>query len=227
MMIKGLVVPASVMKLPCEPPPAERLRGLDPRAMAVMAINSSLVTSPAPEIEGYTCERLLGEGALGVVWRARREADGQPVAIKVPSFGEQMAEASLREEAASLASLDHPHIVALYEVVETDDGRPALVMELAEGGSLKDWLPPEGLPQEEALRLFRKIASGVEAAHQRHVLHRDLKPGNVLLTAAGEPKVADFGLALPLEVRRQAFSLTLSGQFTGTVEYVAPESYHA
>lgn len=226
-MIKGLVVPASVMKLPCEPPPAERLRGLDPRAMAVMAINSSLVTSPAPEIEGYTCERLLGEGALGVVWRARREADGQPVAIKVPRFGEPMAEARLREEAASLASLDHPHIVALYEVVETDDGRPALVMELAEGGSLKDWLPPEGLPQEEALRLFRKIASGVEAAHQRHVLHRDLKPGNVLLTAAGEPKVADFGLALPLEVRRQAFSLTLSGQFTGTVEYVAPESYHA
>ncbi len=202
-----------------------RLRGLDPRAVVATALDDSPVGSPAPELAGYVCERLLGEGGLGLVWRARRVADDQLVAVKVPRFGEAIAEERLRTEAASLSKLAHPHIVALQEVTECEDERPALVMELVEGGNLSARIPPQGLPQEEALAIFRKIAEGVAAAHRQNVLHRDLKPSNVLLTPEGDPKVADFGLALPLEKRHQQFSLTMSGQLAGTVEYVAPETY--
>jgi hypothetical protein len=117
-----------------------------------------------------------------------------------------------------LARLQHPNVVQIFEVGECE-GRPFLAMEFCSGGSLEKKLNGTPLPAREAARLIESLASAVEAAHQAHVLHRDLKPGNVLLDANGTPKVTDFGLAKKLDQQGH----TQSGAILGTAAYMAPE----
>lgn len=172
----------------------------------------------------YRIGEPLGEGAVSIVHRGVDEELGRPVAIKVlrESFTLQTAarERFLRE-AKALARMDHPHVVKVHDVGE-EEGRLYLVLELVEGSSLQDLverrLPDRGL--DWALRALVKIARAVDHAHGKGIVHRDLKPENILVTAAGEPKVADFGLA---QLSEPSASLTRTGAVLGTPLYMAPE----
>jgi serine/threonine-protein kinase len=174
---------------------------------------------PLPTIAGYTLDRVLGKGGMGVVYSGRQTALDRPVALKMVLSPTQQTTAELlrfRSEAEVVARLQHPHIVGIYELGE-HEGMPYFSMELCVGGSLEShWKGPQ--PFQAAVAMLAKVAAGVAAAHRAGIVHRDLKPGNVFLTADGEPKVADFGLA-----KRQDIRLTDTGMAVGTPAYMAPE----
>jgi serine/threonine protein kinase len=134
------------------------------------------------------------------VYRARDTKLNRDVALKVlpeafASDGDRLAR--LRREAQVLASLNHPHVAAIYGLEESA-GKLALVLELVEGESLDDRLRRGALPIDDALPIAKQMAEGLEAAHEKGIMHRDLKPGNVKLTKDGEVKILDFGLAKAL-----------------------------
>ncbi len=181
--------------------------------------------SPAEEIRRFSHFELfeeLGRGGMGIVYRACDLGTGRIVALKVlqahhlsvPDLVQRF-----RAEVRAVTSLDHPHVLPVHEVGE-HDGIPFFCMKLTTGGSLAqrigDYL---GKPTPIA-RLLSKIARGVAHAHERCILHRDLKPGNILLDAAGEPYVCDFGLAKWIEDDR---NLTITHAVLGTPHYIAPE----
>jgi len=170
----------------------------------------------------YRILDLIGQGSTGVVYRARDTQLERIVAIKV--LGASLSDGGdfqdrLLNEARSAAKLAHPHIATIH-----DAGREAeirfIVMEYIEGGTLRDSLNREGrLSPIRAMEVAIQIGRGLVHAHQRKVVHGDLKPGNLLVTAEGTVKVADFGLAKPLE----RLSTTEDGKIAGTVAYLAPE----
>lgn len=179
------------------------------------------------EVAGIEIETPLGRGGMGAVYLGRQLSLDREVAVKVlaseladdPQFLER-----LEREARVMARLRHPNIVAVHDFQRTEGGA-AIVMEFVEGGSLREKLQqhPNGLPVAEALRILRQIAAGLEAAHATGVIHRDMKPENVLIDADGTARVTDFGLALPLH--ESSTRLTLSGTAVGTVDYMAPEQF--
>ena len=165
----------------------------------------------------------IGRGGMGVIYRARQRHSGRIVALKrVVSYHADSYEtlARFRREAGAAASLDHPNILPVYEVSETEDGLPFFSMKFATGGSLRT--AASGLRSEprECVRLMAKIARAIEYAHTHGILHRDLQPGNILLDARGEPLVSDFGLAKWLD---EESDLTRTLTTFGTPGYVAPE----
>ncbi|MFD7839564.1 protein kinase [Streptomyces sp. NPDC059761] len=168
----------------------------------------------------YRLERRLGRGGMGTVWQASDELLGRLVAVKeLHVDGGTEAKGALRE-ARTVAQVRHPHVVVVHDVVE-HDGRPHIVMELVEGGSLADRLAAEGpLGPAETARTGLALLGALRAAHARGVLHRDVKPANVLLEAGtGRVVLTDFGIA------RLAGSTTISetGAFVGSPEYTSPE----
>lgn len=170
----------------------------------------------------YRLESLLGTGGMAEVYRASDTQLGRTVAIKVilPSFAR---EASFRErfdrEARLVAALQHPHILPLYDIGEAD-GLPFLVMPYVEGGSLADRLAQGPQPPDLAVRWIAEIASALDAAHSAGILHRDVKPSNVLLDRNDRALLADFGIA---QAAGQATRLTATGAVIGTPGYMAPE----
>jgi hypothetical protein len=209
---------------PSEPhaPDSPPLRGLNPAALVGLIGGGNL---PRPAIPGWQVEGILGEGGLGIVWRARRVADGVVAAVKVPRVSEVEHIERLEHEAATLRSLVHPHIVRLLESGPLDDGGMFLAMEFIDGSTLSHALPPAGFDPPRAFELFRQIAAAVTYAHGGAVIHRDLKPANILLASDGTARVADFGLARPVHERVQHLSLTHTGLIAGTAEYLPPEAY--
>jgi WD40 repeat protein len=178
--------------------------------------------APLPQVPGYEVLEELGRGGMGVVYRARQLSLNRVVALKMVRPGAAAGApelARLRGEAETLARLGHPNIVQVYEVGEYD-GLPFFAMEYLEGGSLAQRLAASALPPDESARLVQTLAGAVHAAHERGVVHRDLKPGNVLLAADGTPKVSDFGLAKRLE---GGPGQTQSGAVLGTPAYMPPE----
>ena len=165
---------------------------------------------------------LLGSGGMGVVYSAEDTRLNRPVALKLPFPQFQLdpeAKARFLNEARSAGALDHPSLCSIYEVGETADGLPFLAMALYRGETLKARLTGEPrLTIAAALEIVRQIVAGLAAAHQAGVVHRDLKPGNVMLLPEGGVKILDFGLA---KVRDQ--SVTGSGRMLGTAAYMAPE----
>jgi serine/threonine protein kinase len=170
----------------------------------------------------------LGGGGMGDVFRARREDEHyqQEVAVKILRSGLQETEALHRFliERQILARLEHPNIARLYDGGSTEDGRPYLVMELVDGLPVDEYCDRHQLTVDQRLDLFQRICGAVQYAHQNLLVHRDLKPGNILVTAAGEPKLLDFGIAKRLE-RGPATQpdLTQTGSRIMTPSYASPE----
>ena len=172
---------------------------------------------------GYELLEEIGHGGMGVVYKARQFSPERLVALKVIRAGQLADEEDVRrfrQEADEAARLDHPNIVPVYEVGE-QDGLHFFTMKLVEGGGLDKHLERYRNNPKAAARLLATAARAVHHAHQRQLLHRDLKPGNILLDAAGQPHVADFGLAKRME--GDVAAMTRSNAIVGTPEYMAPE----
>jgi Tol biopolymer transport system component len=187
--------------------------------------------APGDAIGVYRIVDSLGRGGMGEVYRALDPSLGREVAIKVLSddvVGDPMRLARFRREARLLASLNHPHIGAIYTVVE-DEPRFALVLELVEGPTLAERLAEGPVPLAQALEIGRQIAEAIAAAHEKSVVHRDLKPANIKLSPSGLVKVLDFGIAKALTTEEGEAapepSLTGTGPRAaiGTAAYMSPE----
>src|SRR4051794_34381327 len=211
----------------------EAIAGVDSSAIASAKANDhGRPASPMPaathlaemlgELGDYELLEEVGRGGQGVVFRARQKSLNRTVALKVISLGQWASKAHLkrfRREAEAAASLDHPCIVPIYEVDEPD-GSCYFSMKFVEGGQLDELIRREPMPIRRAVELIAKVARTVHYAHEHGILHRDIKPGNILLDAKGEPHLTDFGLARLVESES---SVTQTLDVLGTPSYMAPE----
>jgi serine/threonine-protein kinase len=162
----------------------------------------------------------VARGAAGVVYRARQSSLGRIVALKMlRGQPDDRGGRRFKAEAQAAAALNHPNIVPIYEVGE-HAGQSYLSMKFIEGGTLASRLAEFRADPEKAVALIAKVARAVESAHAQGLLHRDIKPGNILLDAAGEPHVTDFGIARRIGLDSE---LTQTGQIMGTPYYMSPE----
>jgi eukaryotic-like serine/threonine-protein kinase len=174
------------------------------------------------EFGDYQIVEEIGRGGQGVVYRARQKSLNRTVALKVIGLGQWSSTPHLkrfRHEAEAAASLDHPQIVPIYEIGERD-GSCYFSMKFVEGGRLDDVVKREPMSPRRAAELLVKIARTVQFAHEHGILHRDIKPGNILLDKNGEPHLTDFGLARLIE---QESTITNSFEVLGTPSYMPPE----
>jgi hypothetical protein len=170
---------------------------------------------------GYRIDGTLGEGGMGAVYRATQLSLERVVALKVltvelssdPGFRERF-----RREGLLQAALDHPHIVTVYEAGEAEN-RLFLAMRMVEGPTLKELIQRRELDDRRALRLLTQVAEALDAAHARGLIHRDVKPHNVLIGAGDHAYLADFGLTKG----NDDAAMTETGQFVGTIDYISPE----
>ena len=170
----------------------------------------------------YELLEVIGRGGQGVVYRARQKSLNRTVALKVIGLGHWATDAHLkrfRREAEAAASLDHSGIVPIYEVGERD-GSCYFSMKFIEGGQLDDVSKREPMPIRRAVELIAKVARTVHYAHEHGILHRDIKPGNILLDRNCEPHLTDFGLARLVESES---TVTRTLEVLGTPSYMAPE----
>jgi WD40 repeat protein len=176
---------------------------------------------PGQPLGPYQLFEVLGQGGFGTVYRARDTRSGRDVALKVlrrDRAPNRDAADRFRRDALIVALLDHPNVVRLHEAGEID-GVLYLDAELVRGETLEDRLRHAPLPFRAAAELVRKVASALDHAHAREVVHRDVKPSNILLDEKGEPRLTDFGLAR----LTSGATLTETRQLLGTVDYMAPE----
>src|SRR6201995_5148001 len=170
----------------------------------------------------YRLEARIAAGGMSTVYRVLDETLESPAAVKlmngeVTSDSDQLER--FRREARAVAQLSHPHIVGVIDAGE-DDSRPYIVLEYVEGETLKDRIRRLGrLPITESVAYAIEITRALGAAHDRHIVHRDVKPQNVLIDQEGSAKVTDFGIARTLEEE----GLTADGRVLGTTDYVSPE----
>lgn len=188
---------------------------------------SSSPRSPAQSLNknfgNYVIERLIAKGGMGVVYRARHRLLGRTVALKViRSEGPLSREVMERfqAEAIAAAGLEHPGIVPLYEV-GIHEGQPFIAMAFVEGESLANRIKESCLAPREAARIMERVARAVAHAHQKGIIHRDIKPQNILMTVDNNPLLTDFGLAK--QTQGADNSLTIDGQILGTPSYMPPE----
>ena len=174
------------------------------------------------ELGDYELLEEVGRGGQGVVFRARQKSLNRTVALKVISLGQWASKAHLKRfrlEAEAAARLEHPGIVPIHEVGERD-GSCYFSMKFVEGGQLDEVVRREPMPIRRAVELIAKVARTVHYAHEHGILHRDIKPGNILLDQKGEPHLTDFGLARLVETES---TVTRTLEVLGTPSYMAPE----
>ena len=181
------------------------------------------VTDTQWRLGHYEILEEIGRGGMGVIYRARQQHSRRIVAVKRILAHQVNSHETLvrfRREAEAVASLDHPNILPIHEVSESEEGLPFFSMKYATGGSLRAAAPSLRTKPRECVRLMAKVARAIAYAHSKGVLHRDLQPGNILLDENGEPMVSDFGLAKWLD---QSSDLTRTLETLGTPGYIAPE----
>jgi len=181
------------------------------------------------ELAGYRIEALIGRGGMGVVYRAEHLRLGRKVALKLlpPELAENEAfRVRFESESRLAAAIDHPHIIPLYEAGDAE-GLLFLTMRFVDGLDLKALIEREGpLPLERAVSIIGQVGGALDVAHERGLVHRDVKPANVLVASGAGPEVldhcylTDFGLTKDTSA---ATALTAAGQFVGTIDYIAPE----
>jgi serine/threonine protein kinase len=180
----------------------------------------------APALPGYKILGVLGRGGVAIVYKARQLCPKRLVAVKVIDrslAGDGEVVARFRQEQALGARLRHPNLIAVYQAGRAA-GCPYLVMEFVEGDSLDGLVGRHGpLPVAEACEIIRQAALGLQHLHEHGLVHRDVKPSNLMLTPAGEVKVLDLGLARHFHEPGEGARITWHGQFLGTLDYVAPE----
>lgn len=176
---------------------------------------------PGDALAGYRIESVAGVGGMGVVYRAVQTSLDRPVALKVLSstlVGNRTFRERFRREGRHAAALDHPNIIPVYEAGESN-GLMFIAMRLVDGPSLADLIDRGELSGREAVRIVSAIAGALDAAHDGGLVHRDIKPQNILITRTGHPYLADFGITKGSDHA----GLTHSGDFVGSLNYVAPE----
>ncbi|MDR0361433.1 MAG: protein kinase [Planctomycetota bacterium] len=175
---------------------------------------------PDVDIPGFALEDILAEGGMGSICRAKSRDTGQEVAIKILHRNyarrEEFVDRFIQEARAS-ERLSHPHIVKVFNVGKTDNGRYYYTMELVRGPTLTQKIP--SLKLEESLVVFMEIADALDYAHRRGIIHRDIKPDNILIGEDGEPKLTDLGIA----VLDQAEMVQTGARVLGTPHYMSPE----
>jgi serine/threonine-protein kinase len=198
-------------------------------AATAVAQDIDKASAPAPAapvqpsfIRGYEIQAVLGRGAMGIVYKARQPGLKRIVALKMILSGDFAGEGEMRRfraEAEVIGRLHHPNIVQIYEIGE-DEGRPFFSMEFVDGTSLAKKIAATPQPPRDAARITQLLATALHSAHLKSIVHRDVKPANVLLAPDGTPKLTDFGLAKTLE---EQSGQTHSGAILGTPSYMAPE----
>ena len=181
------------------------------------------VTDTQWRLGHYEILEEIGRGGMGVIYRARQQHSRRIVAVKRIFAHDVNSHETLmrfRREAEAVASLDHPNILPIHEISESEEGLPFFSMKYATGGSLRAAAATLRTKPRECVRVMAKVARGIAYAHSKGVLHRDLQPGNILLDENGEPMVSDFGLAKWLD---QTSDLTRTLETLGTPGYIAPE----
>jgi len=207
----------------CRTRAAEFRAGMD----SVVAIS----TPPAPpmpaKVGPYVILRRLGQGGMGIVYEGEQQAPKRLVAVKVVSGGQHADEYRVRlfqREAQTLARLKHPAIAAVYEAGRTEEGQDYFAMELVRGVPLGEYVREEQVSRTQRLELFCRVCDAINYAHMRGVIHRDLKPNNVLVDSEGNPKILDFGLA---RITDPDAALATGAhdvcRIIGTLPYMSPE----
>jgi serine/threonine protein kinase/Tfp pilus assembly protein PilF len=233
-------LPTSVRAVTCPITRADRNTALPIRSTSPVPIRSPVLRHraytaqhPFPMIGRtlgqYRIDAKLGAGGMGVVYRAHDLRLRRDVALKLLPDGlaaNDAERARLQHEALAASTLNHANIAVVYDVGDVD-GRAYIAMEFVEGRPLRDHIPPQGLPFDTLLRYGRQIASALAHAHDRGVVHRDLKSANIVITAEGDAKVLDFGLARRAEFDAQQVTQSRDplsrGEIAGTLPYMAPE----
>ena len=197
---------------------------------AVTFAEAMAVTDAAlpARIGRYRIVRLIGEGGMGAVYEAEQDQPRRTVALKVIKPGLAGPELLRRfaQEAQALGRLQHPGIAQIYDAGTADTGfgsQPYFAMEFIRGASLREYADSRRLGLRERLELMVKICDAVHHAHQRGLIHRDLKPGNIIVDEAGQPKILDFGVARVTDSDTQVTLQTDVGQLVGTLNYMSPE----
>jgi serine/threonine-protein kinase len=174
-------------------------------------------------ISHYTLLEKLGEGGMGVVYKAKDTKLDRHVALKLLSPNvrtESLANKRFIQEAKSTSALDHPNVCTIYEIGETEDGKLYISMAYYDGKTLEDYLKDNTISYDEALDFAIQMAKGLSCAHRYDIIHRDVKPSNIMITDQGLVKIVDFGLA---KLSGQATKLTQTGSTLGTAGYMSPE----
>jgi len=184
---------------------------------------------PGFQLATYRIEAQLGEGGMGVVYRATDTKLNRPVAVKFlyDDLADTEARRRFQREAQMASSLNHPHILTVYDAGEFE-GRQYLVTEFVDGGTLKTWAAAERRTWRQIVELLVGVADGLAAAHRAGILHRDVKPENILVTRSGYAKLADFGLAkltedTPDDATTLTAAQTRQGLIVGSIPYMSPE----
>jgi serine/threonine protein kinase len=175
--------------------------------------------APVVVASRYRLRSLLGRGGTAEVWRAEDEALARDVALKLVTVVADESAARAGEEARLLARLSHPGLVPVYDAGSDERGRPWVVMELVEGETLADTLKRGPVPSERAAGVGRSIAEALAYVHGQGLLHRDVKPANILVGHDGRVRLTDFGIARLVDAAR----VTSTGMMVGTASYLAPE----
>jgi non-specific serine/threonine protein kinase/serine/threonine-protein kinase len=203
------------------------LAGSAVEASTILTAAEELVSLTGTRIGPYQIVEEIGHGGMGTVYRAVRADDQyrKAVAIKVVrgGLGDEFRLHRFLAERQILANLDHANIARLLDGGATEDGRPYVVMEYVEGRPIDEYCDQGKLPVPERLKLFRTVCSAVAYAHQRLVIHRDIKPVNILVTKEGEPKLLDFGIAKILDPEDTGVDQTVTVMRLMTPEYASPE----